>query len=270
MHKSIKLFVHFCTVKSITSASNPFIKKILLLQEKSRLRKEENLFIIDGWKETQMAIANGFLIETILFRKGFDVDLSSFNIKDIIEVSEDVFDKISYRGNTSKVVAVAQQKSFSFNDIQQAINPVYLIIDGVEKPGNIGAILRIADAAAVTAIICCDTKTDLYNPNVIRSSVGCFFTKPTIVASKEETLDFMQANKVQVFTTSLKASKNYLECNYRIPAAFVVGTEATGVDAFWEDHSTQNIIIPMRGQNDSLNVSNTVAIILFEALRQRS
>jgi len=271
--KFIKIFVHFCKVKSISSTSNPLIKRILLLQEKSKLRKEENIFIIDGWKETQMAIANGFEVETILcqqsmFNSSLFIDIKS--TVDFIEISEEVFDKISYRGNTSKVVAIAKQKHLDINEIKQQENPIFLVLDGVEKPGNLGAILRIADAANITAVICCDTKTDIYNPNVIRSSVGCLFTQQIVVCSKEDCLYYLQQNHVDVYTTSLKAAKNYLASDYKKASAFVFGTEATGVDAFWETHSTQNIIIPMRGQNDSLNVSNSVAIVLFEALRQRN
>lgn len=260
-------------MKEITSVQNPLIKKILQLQEKSKLRTEENLFIIDGWKETQMAIANNFEIETILFRKGFGLNFDELDSGKTVEISEAIFEKIAYRGNTSKVVAIAKQKPHHLDFISFA-NPtdkhLILVIDGVEKPGNLGAILRVADAANLSAVICCDTKTDVYNPNVIRSSVGCVFTQQIAIASKEETLQFLKNRNVSVFTTSLKSSKDYLECDYKNSTAFVLGAESIGVDAFWENHSTQNIIIPMRGQNDSLNVSNTAAIILFEALRQRN
>lgn len=257
-------------MKEITSTSNPLIKKILLLQEKSKLRKEEKVFVIDGWKETQLAIDNGYEIVSILFRKGFGLNFDELNTENTIEISEAVFDKISYRGNTSKVVAIAKQKKHLLDEIQLSENPLILILDKIEKPGNIGAILRIADAANIDAIICCDMSTDIYNPNVIRSSVGCLFTKQVAIATKEDCVRFLQEKNVFIYTTSLKAAKNYLDCDYKNASAFVFGTEATGVDAFWETHSTQNIIIPMRGQNDSLNVSNSVSIILFEALRQRN
>ncbi len=260
-------------MKEITSTSNPLIKKILLLQEKSKLRREENLFIIDGWKETQLAIANGFEIDTILFRKGFGLNFDELSSENVIEISEEVFDKISYRGNTSKVVAIATQKPnhldyISFKNPND--NHLILVIDGVEKPGNLGAILRVADAANLSAVICCDSTTDIYNPNVIRSSVGCIFSQQIAIATKEETLGFLKNNNVSVYTTSLKSSKNYLECDYKPSTAFVLGAESVGVNKFWEDNSTANIIIPMRGQNDSLNVSNALAVVLFEALRQRS
>lgn len=257
-------------VKLITSTANPIIKKILLLQEKSRERKEAGLFVIDGWKETQLAITNGFEIDTILFRKGFGLNFDELTTENVMEISEDVFDRISYRGNTSKVVSLAKPKKMSLVDVELSENPLLLVLDGVEKPGNVGAILRTTDATSVDAIICCDPQTDIYNPNVIRSSVGCVFTKQIVVCSKEECLEFLKKKYISVYTTSLKASKNYLEGDYKKPSAFIFGTEAEGVNIFWEENSTQNIIIPMRGQNDSLNVSNAVAVVLFEALRQRN
>ncbi|MEN9447763.1 MAG: hypothetical protein RJA25_1053 [Bacteroidota bacterium] len=256
-------------MKQITSTSNPFIKKILLLQEKSRERKEEGLFVIDGWKETQLAIANNFEIDTILFRKGFELNFDESSVENVVEVSEEVFDKISYRGNTSKVVALAKPKNISLQNISLSKNPLIVVLDGIEKPGNVGGMLRTADATGADAVICCNPQTDIYNPNIIRSSVGCIFTQQIVVSSKEECYRFLQEQNIAIYTTSLKAANNYLKDNYTIPSAFVFGTEAEGVDAFWEEHSKQNIIIPMRGQNDSLNVSNAVAVILFEAVRQR-
>lgn len=256
-------------MKQISSAANPLIKKVLALQEKARERKENGLFVIDGWKETTLAAANGFTIDTILFRKGCNLDFTKITTEHIVEVTEVVFDKISYRGNTSKVVAIAKPKTNTLQNIILSNNPLILILDGIEKPGNIGAMLRTADATKVDAVICCNTLTDIYNPNIIRSSVGCIFTQQIVVCSKEDCYKFLQQNKINTFTTSLKAANNYLKEDYTKPSAFVFGTEADGVDVFWEEHAKQNIIIPMRGQNDSLNVSNAVAVILFEALRQR-
>lgn len=257
-------------MKQITSASNPIIKRILHLQEKPRKRKEENVFIIDGWKETQLAISNGYEVEMILYRKGYGLSFDELSTENVIEISGDVFDKISYRGNTSKVVSLAKPKPNLLSELVLSENNLIIVLDGIEKPGNIGAILRVADAAGTDAVICCNTQTDIYNPNVIRSSVGCLFTKQIAVCSKEACHEFLSSRHINIFTTSLKSSRDYLESDYGQSTAFVVGAESTGVDRFWEENSTQNIIIPMRGQNDSLNVSNTVAIVLFEALRQRS
>ncbi len=272
--------MQFYNVKYISSTQNLLIRKVLLLQEKSKLRREGNLFVIDGWKETKMAIDNGFIVETIFCQQSIVHSQQFLEIKDTIdyqrpsieciEVSDEVFDKISYRGNTSKVVALAHPKETRLSDLELSGNPLIVVLDGIEKPGNVGAILRTADAAGVDAVICCDTQTDIYNPNIIRSSVGCVFTKQMVVVTKEACLKYLQEHHISVFTTSLKAAKNYLEADYKKPSAFVFGTEAEGVNVFWEENATANIIIPMRGQNDSLNVSNAVAVVLFEALRQRS
>ena len=157
-------------MKLISSLQNPLIKQILQLQEKSRERKNENLFVIDGWKETLLAISNGYEIETILFRKGFGLNFDALTTENVIEISEEVFDRISYRGNTSKVVSIVKQKSHFLKDIQfkNKEKQLILVLDGIEKPGNLGAIIRTADAAGIDAVICCDSQTDIYNPNVIR------------------------------------------------------------------------------------------------------
>ncbi len=257
-------------MKTVTSLHNPVVKKVLLLQEKSRERKREGAFTIDGWKEIYMAIMNGFELEILLLREGFlpSEDIS-LNIE-VVEVSETVFDKISYRGSTSKAVAIAKQKEHTLSDLKLSEQPLVLVLDQIEKPGNLGAILRTADAAGIDAVICCDMQTDIYNPNVIRSSVGCIFTMPIGVGNQQQCMDYLIAHHIFVFTASLKAAQSYLNCNYKNGTAFVLGTEATGVAPYWEEHATSNIIIPMHGQNDSLNVSTTGAILLFEALRQRN
>jgi TrmH family RNA methyltransferase len=256
-------------MKKISSLQNPLIKKVLHLQEKSRERKQEGVFVIDGWKEIEMAIANEFEIETLFLRETFSATGKGALHPEVVEVSAEVFDKISYRRQASGAIAIAKQKQHSLNALSLAANPLLLVLDSIEKPGNLGAMLRTADAAGIDGVICCDMQTDIYNPNVVRSSVGCLFTVQIAKSNKEECLEFLRANHISIYTTSLQAAQNYLSCDYKNPAAFILGTEATGVDSFWEKNSDANIIIPMRGQNDSLNVSNTAAILLFEALRQR-
>src|SRR4051812_49287388 len=207
-------------MKQISSLQNPLIKRVLHLQEKSRDRKEENVFVIDGWKETQMAMENEFSIETILYREGFEFE-EIIPDAEIAEVTSEVFDKISYRGNTSKVVSIAKQKSHSINKISLSSNPLIIVLDGIEKPGNLGAILLTADACGADAVICCDTQTDIYNPNVVRSSVGCLFSVPIAITDSKTCLKFLRDKNVQVFTTSLKAAKNYLDCDFKNGSAFV-------------------------------------------------
>jgi TrmH family RNA methyltransferase len=144
-----------------------------------------------------------------------------------------------------------------------------LILEGVEKPGNLGAVLRTADAAAVDAVIICDPQTDFYNPNVIRSSVGCIFTNQLAAASSEETIEWLRKNNIAIFCTYLKASKSYHLTDFTQPSAIVMGTEATGLSDVWVKNSTANIIIPMLGKIDSMNVSNAAAVVVYEAMRQR-
>lgn len=264
--------MHFCVMILISSKENPLIKQVNALFLRSRNRKATNQFIVEGWKEIQMAIQNEFVVETILLRQNSKIDLTTINKSiNCVEVATVLFDEISYRGNTSKALAIVQQKKHNIKNIYiNNKNGIYIIVDGVEKPGNIGAILRTADATAVDAVIVASEGVDVYNPNVIRSSVGCFFTVPVYMASKEKVHELLKNNSVQIYTTSLKAAVNYSSINYQSSCAFVFGTEATGVDVFWENNANQNIILPMLGQNDSLNVSNTVAVILYEVIRQRN
>jgi TrmH family RNA methyltransferase len=181
-----------------------------------------------------------------------------------------VFDKIAVRENSGGVLAVAEQKTHRLDEIKLKENPLVLVLESVEKPGNLGAILRTADAAGVDAVIICDPQTDFYNPNVIRSSIGCLFTVQTASASSEETLAWLKKNNIAVYCTYLKASQRYHLVDFKKPCAIVMGTEATGLSEVWVNASTANIIIPMQGAIDSMNVSTATAVVVFEAKRQRN
>jgi len=161
-------------------------------------------------------------------------------------------------------------KAHSLEQIKLSKNPLVLILESVEKPGNLGALLRTADAAGVDAVIICDPQTDFYNPNVIRSSVGCVFTTPIASATSEDTIAWLKHNAITVYCTYLKAAKPYHETDYTGPCAIVMGTEATGLSDLWIKSSTNNIIIPMQGKIDSMNVSTAAAVVVFEAKRQRA
>ncbi len=259
---------------AISSLQNPRLKELRLLMEKSKERRETGLFVIDGWKEIIMAKEAGYYIRQLFVRDGStykkEIDeLWPENRPESVKVFRDIFDKLAYRGITSGAIAVAEARSHRLEDLNLSVNPVVLVLDAVEKPGNLGAMIRTADATAADAVICCDTATDLYNPNVIRSSVGCVFGVPVALASREETIEWLKSNKIQILTTSLKASVVYTKADLTKATAFVLGTEATGVDPVWEETSEQNVILPMLGKNDSLNVSNTAAVLLYETLRQR-
>lgn len=256
----------------ITSTQNPKIKSLLTL-EKPRERRKQNLFVVEGAQEVRMALEAGYTISNVFFCEEIidqrDVTDLVRDERLLVPVSREVFDKIAVRESTGGLLAVAEQKTHRLEDIHLRKNPLLLILEGVEKPGNLGAILRTADAAGVDAVIICDPQTDFYNPNVIRSSVGCVFTKQIASATSDETIAWLKKNNVSIFCTYLKASHPYHEVDYRSSSAIVMGTEATGLSDVWVKNATANIIIPMLGKIDSMNVSNAAAVVVYEAMRQR-
>jgi RNA methyltransferase, TrmH family len=256
----------------ISSAQNPKIKSLLLL-EKPRERKKQSVFVVEGKKEVMYAVEAGYKMINIFFCEEIISvhELMALNLEDriLIPVSREVFDKIAVRESSGGMVAIAEQKTHRLDGIELKKNPLVLILEAVEKPGNLGAILRTADASGVDAVIICDPQTDFYNPNVIRSSVGCVFTKQIASATSEETIDWLKKNNINIFCTYLQASKPYYETDFTAPSAIVMGTEATGLSDNWVKNATSNIIIPMQGIIDSMNVSTAAAVVIFEALRQR-
>ncbi len=260
-------------MKQIQSLQNTFIKNILKLQEKSRERKKQQLFVIEGKREIELAFKGQFEIDSLLFiPKKIEYDyLKQFNAREVIEITPEVYQKIAYRESTEGIIAIAKSKYIDLNSlIFKNKEPLILVIEGIEKPGNIGAMIRSADAANIDAIILADPKTDQYNPNVIRSSVGGVFTKNIVISSSDEVIKFFKKNNIKMYAATLQNSNLYTNQNYTEATAIIVGTEATGLTQIWRDHSTKNINIPMQGEIDSMNVSVAAAIILFEAKRQRN
>ena len=261
-------------MKEITSIQNQYVKNLLKLQEKARERKKQGLFIIEGKREISLAISANYQFDTVLFypeliSENEILHLFNENINRI-EISKEVYQKLAYRASTEGIIAVTKTKDFSLNKVQFINkNPLILVAEGVEKPGNIGALLRTADAANVDAVFIANPKSDLYNSNIIRSSVGCVFTNQIAVGTSEEMISFLQEKNIAIFTATLQNSNEYHKENYTDSSAIVVGTEATGLTDIWREAATQNINIPMQGQIDSMNVSVSAAIILFEAKRQR-
>jgi RNA methyltransferase, TrmH family len=260
--------------KQITSIQNPFIKQLVQLKEKSKERKKSELFLIEGEREITLALKGGYELETILFYPELFSEEQINNLTNqqinIIEVSKEVYQKLAYRETTEGVIAVAKTKDLSLKKIQfNTKNPLILIAEAPEKPGNIGALLRTADAANVNAVIIANPKTDLYNPNIIRSSVGCVFTNQIAIGTTSEIIKFLKEKSINIYCAALQASKEYHTQDYTKPTAIVVGTEATGLTNEWLNNATQNIIIPMQGEIDSMNVSVAAGILIFEAKRQR-
>ena len=254
----------------ITSTSNSRIKEILAL-EKARTRKETGLFILEGVKEIGMAITAGYEIEILLWCP--DLVGEQLTIKhsapQTIQISAEIFSRLAIRENSGGLLAVAKSKSHALNKISLGKNPLVIVLESVEKPGNLGAVLRTADAAGVDAVIICDPQTDLYNPNVIRSGLGSLFTMQVAVTDSASAISFLKERGIGIYCTHLEASVPYDTINYTESSAIVMGTEATGLSGIWTAAATKNIIIPMFGEVDSMNVSVSAAIVTFEAIRQR-
>jgi TrmH family RNA methyltransferase len=256
----------------ITSHHNPKIKSLLAL-EKPRERRKQCLFLIEGKKEISLAlearykIGNAFFCEELITVQ----EVKSMKIDDnlLIPVSREVFDRLARRENSGGIMAVAEHKVHGLEHIKLRENPLVLVLESVEKPGNLGAILRTADAAGIDAVVVCDPQTDFYNPNVIRSSLGCVFTCQIAPATSAETITWLVKNNINIYCTYLRASNPYHKIDFTKPSAIVMGTEATGLSEQWVNNSTGNIIIPMSGKIDSMNVSAATAVVVFEARRQR-
>lgn len=253
----------------INSLQNEQIKNIVKLRDNGRERKNQGLFLIEGRREINLALKGKIEIETIFYCPDYGRQKLEVGREKIIEVVKKVFAKISYRENPDGFLAVAKNKELKLKNIKLSAKPLLIILEAVEKPGNLGAILRTADAAAVDAIIINDGKTDVYNPNVIRASQGAVFTVPTILSSISETANFCKNNKIKILAATPAAKKLYTEVNYNNGCSIILGAEDNGLSKTWLEAADEKIKINMRGRIDSLNVSVSAAVILFEVIRQR-
>lgn len=259
----------------IHSTQNSQVKKIRLLKEKSRERKKTNRFVIEGQREIKIALKAGYTLETLLFCPEIlphsdAISMVNHPGVELIPISKQVYEKVAYRTTTEGVLAIAKSKSHALHTLQlNTKNPLILVAEAPEKPGNIGALLRTSDAAALDAVLIANPKTDLYNPNLIRSSLGAVFTNQIGIGTSAEIIQFLKQQHVTMYGAALTASKSYVDCNFTGSTALVVGAEATGLTSEWLQHTDQNLIIPMQGSIDSMNVSVSAAILIFEAKRQR-
>lgn len=259
----------------ITSLQNARIKNIQKLLSKNKERKQQNVFLFEGARELSLALEGGYEPDSVfvcckLFEKTEYPDVLqkiSPNIQ--IEVTEEIFQKIAYREGSDGLLTIAKPKSHTLADLKLSDSPFIIILESVEKPGNLGAILRTADAAKVDAVIVCDPLVDIYNPNTIRSSVGCLFTVPVAACTSEQALIWLKENKIKTFAAELNATSWYHDADFIQSSAILMGTEADGLTEFWLKNADNRIKIPMRGKIDSLNVSVSTAILTFEAMRQR-
>jgi TrmH family RNA methyltransferase len=262
--------------RMITSLQNPLIKNVLLLSEKPRARKEQNRIVIEGLREIRLALSGGFNITDLFYSPELvsEADLALLFPQDkqaeFVEVSPDVFNRMAYRKDSGGIIALAEPKRIVFGDLRLSGQPLLLVLETVEKPGNLGALLRTADAANLDAVIICDPQTDIYNPNAIRSGIGCIFTIPVVTSTSEEAMIWLRSEGIKMYGTSLTATHAYHETNFNQPAAIIMGSEANGLSSDWLEGADDLIKIPMRGKIDSMNVSASAAIVIFEALRQRN
>ena len=290
----------------ITSAQNPKLKRLLALQEKSRLRREEGVFVVEGRRELEHCVAAGFAVESVFICPdifgdpcGQALPPEGRNTRGSIAggpsrrdggvspkgelpmgvvpamqgqqfyISKELYAKVAYREGTEGIIAEVKAKYLGLGDLQLKENPLVMVLEGVEKPGNLGAVLRSADAAGADAVIICDPLTDLYNPNLIRASIGAVFTVPVVCCTSEEAIAFLKAREIRILTAQLQDSSPYYDVDMRTGTALVMGTEATGLTPVWRTAADAHILIPMLGRLDSLNVSVSAAILLYEAVRQR-
>jgi rRNA methylases len=257
----------------LESAQNPKIKQLLTLIEKPKARRESGLFVVEGIREFTAALAAGFIPQSLFYLPSLHPQpCEHFSLPNgtvCFPVSPALYEKIAYRGSTEGVIAIMQQKVRRLQELTLPADPLIIVTEAVEKPGNIGALLRTADAAQVDAVLVCDPHCDLYNPNLIRASLGAVFGLQVISCHTDEAIAWLQAHEIDIYAATLQDSTPYQEQDYRRACALVVGSEARGLSEAWRQAAKACIRIPMRGALDSLNVSVSAAVLVFEALRQR-
>ena len=259
--------------QKITSAQNPKIKLLQTLQKKSAERRVQGLFVVEGVRELEHCLEAGYQLHAVFHCPDLLQQLPA-GVKAqqcaCYEVTADLYAKIAYRATTEGIVAEVRERPLALEDLTLSEHPLIVVLESVEKPGNLGAVLRSADAAHADAVVVCDPLTDLYNPNLIRSSIGALFTVPCVACTSEACIAFLKEHGIRILTAQLQDSHLYYDTDMRQGTAIVMGTESTGLTDSWRKAADAHIRIPMLGRLDSLNVSVSAAILLFEAVRQRN
>ena len=252
----------------ISSLQNQKIKDLVTLETKSRERRMRGIFAVEGRRETERALACGFQAVEIFCTDEHNIPQNTDC--PVYAVTDKVYGKIAYREGTEGIIAVMKEKNKAPEDLSLTANSLVLVLESVEKPGNLGAVLRTADAAGVDAVFICDPLTDLYNPNLIRASLGAIFSVPTVCCTSQEAFSVIKSAGLRILTAQLQDSELYYDTDMTCGTALVFGTEDKGLTDFWREKSDAKIRIPMAGLMDSLNVSVSAAILCFEAVRQRN
>lgn len=253
----------------ITSSANPKFKRLIALLQKSSERRESALFTVEGVREISHCIEAGYKPDCIFFCPDIVSEETLPQCRHFA-LSAGLYAKAAYREGTEGAIGVFQAIEHPLSSLHLKDNPLIAVLESVEKPGNLGAVLRTCDAAGADALIICDPRTDLYNPNLIRASIGAVFTVPTAVCTTAQAITFLKSKGIRILTAQLQDSSPYYDCPMTKGTAIVMGTEATGLSDKWRQAADAHIRIPMLGKLDSLNVSVSAAILLYEAVRQRN
>jgi TrmH family RNA methyltransferase len=263
--------------EKITSLQNPRIKNLVKLRDR-RPRDEQGVFLLEGYRAISRAVEKGAEIRELYFapecflgeNENALIETIGESGVPLFELAKNTFAKVAYRDRPEGLLAVASQWKTQFEDLSLPEVPFLLVVEAIEKPGNMGTILRSADAAGVDAVIVCDPVTDLFNPNVVRSSTGVLFSVPVVIESTENVIAYLKSKKVRSVATTPSAESLYTETNLTGPLAIIMGSEQFGLSDAWLSQATEKVRIPMAGQADSLNVAMATIITLFEAVRQRN
>lgn len=254
----------------ISSAQNPKVKLLQELQQKSSARRKQGLFVVEGRREVERCLSNGYEIDTVFCCPDiFGGEWQPVGTERCVLVTPSIYNKVAYRGGTEGIMAEVKTKEHTLQELSLPEHPLIVVLESVEKPGNLGAVLRSADAAGVDAVIVCDPLTDLFHPNIIRSSTGAFFSVPCVACTSAECIGFLKSRNIQILTAQLQDSSLYYDTDMTKATAIVMGTEATGLTEQWREAADAHIRIPMLGITDSLNVSVSAAVLMYEAVRQR-
>ena len=286
-------------IETITSAQNRKVKELLTLVEKSKARSAAGLFVVEGQRELGHCLDAGFIPETLFIcgevmavqnnavnvaktghlteniegKDGLDALVAKAEALNprlgVVQIPAFLYEKVAYRGSTEGIIAEVHSVPRSLEDLRLGDSPLVMVLESVEKPGNLGAVLRSADAAGADAVIVCDPLTDIWNPNLIRSSVGAVFSVPVAVCTSADAIAFLKKRGIRILTAQLQDSEWYYDTDMTGATALVMGTESTGLTQAWRDSADAHIKIPMLGRLDSLNVSVSAAVLLYEAVRQR-
>lgn len=251
----------------ITSTQNTLVKQTTRLYDAAE-RTATGLLLIEGLRELALALKNNVPLEKLFHCPELLKELPAVNCP-IITVTKPVFEKLTFRGSTGGLLAVAKQPKRALADLKLPKAPLIVVLEAMEKPGNIGALLRTANAAKADAVLVCDEITDLYNPNTIRASLGAIFSTPAIACTSAEAIHYLKQNNIKILAATPHTLKTYYSINMQHGIAITIGSEKDGLSEQWLKNADEKILIPMSGEVDSLNASTSGAILIYEAVRQR-